>query len=76
MNLRLQTNSYIDLDSLAEAIHGQVKKDEELLAFILDLDARKQSYDFTVRLRDRLDEVIREEDAWEELKQKKETEHA
>jgi hypothetical protein len=49
-----------------------------LRSFILDLDARRQNYDFTKQLRDELDRILKEEDAWEELKQqkRKEVEHA
>ena len=52
----------VQLNELVDTITHDVRDHDEICNFILELDRKVADYDFTVSLRDKLNEVIAEED--------------
>ena len=61
-----RVDTEIDLDDLAEEVVSQSTHDE-IMAFIMEIDERVADYDFSVKLRDRLIELIEHEDGADKL---------
>lgn len=70
MQLIIETNCTMDLDQLIQAIANQARRGE-IQELILGLDAEVGDYEFTQTVRDKLNDILREEDEWQALKQKK-----
>lgn len=61
MSREIELIMYIRLDALSDELHDSLRRDEAL-QLILNLDARYADLNFTIELRDKLNEVIESEE--------------